>query len=630
VVVIRCDLLGPVVVTVDDGPAPPELLWRKNLGLLVYLALSPRRTRTRDHLIGLLWADRPEASARHSLNEALRVLRRLAGDSAIGARADQVTLADGVVQLDLDRFTALASAGDCAGAAELVAGAFLEGFSVPGASAFEDWLAAERRLWGTRSVEILVRWGEQLVAGGRTAEATAAAERALRLDPLAEGPMRVLMTALALGGEPTMALERYHAQAQQLAELLGTEPSPALRDLANRVQRGRRAPPRPAAEASRLRRPPLVGRERELRQLLDVWTECRDRRVAGAAVVLAHQGLGKTRLVEEVAGRVQLDGGAGTTIRAVAADLGRPGGGLRAIADGDLIELPGVAGAPPEAVAALAEHSPRWGERFPRAGAGSPLPLERAISLVLGTVTDERPVLLAVDDAHCFDDDSLLAVTALPRDLAGRPFLLLLAAAPEPPRPALDALRARLGRDVPGATVTLGPLGTAGLGELVTWYLPGYQAAEAERLVRRLTMDSAGLPLLATELLSAVALGLELTGDAGAWPQPLRTLDDTLPGDLPDAIIGALRTSYRQLSPAARQILAAATVLEEPVTAAQLVRITDFPLPDVEAGLDEAEWSRWLVADGRGYTFLARVLRDVVGRDMLTPGQRQRLASRLP
>jgi len=50
--------LGPVDVSVDQKSAPAGLLWRKNLALLVYLARSPRRTRTREHLMGLLWGDR--------------------------------------------------------------------------------------------------------------------------------------------------------------------------------------------------------------------------------------------------------------------------------------------------------------------------------------------------------------------------------------------------------------------------------------------------------------------------------------------------------------------------------------------------------------------------------------------
>src|SRR2546428_953501 len=75
-------VLGPTRVTVDGAAAPPELLWRKHLALLVYLARSPRKSRTREHLLGLLWSDRTEPLARHSLSEALRVLRRGLGGTA--------------------------------------------------------------------------------------------------------------------------------------------------------------------------------------------------------------------------------------------------------------------------------------------------------------------------------------------------------------------------------------------------------------------------------------------------------------------------------------------------------------------------------------------------------------------
>ena len=61
---IRIRLLGPVEVSIDGRPAPRELTWRKTLALLIYLVLAPRRTRTREHLIGLLWADVPEQNAR--------------------------------------------------------------------------------------------------------------------------------------------------------------------------------------------------------------------------------------------------------------------------------------------------------------------------------------------------------------------------------------------------------------------------------------------------------------------------------------------------------------------------------------------------------------------------------------
>lgn len=87
---ITCRTLGPVTVLVDGEPAPAELLWRKNLALLIYLGRSPQRARARDHLIGLLWADQAEQAARHSLREAIRVLRRAVGEAAVDTTGDQV------------------------------------------------------------------------------------------------------------------------------------------------------------------------------------------------------------------------------------------------------------------------------------------------------------------------------------------------------------------------------------------------------------------------------------------------------------------------------------------------------------------------------------------------------------
>src|SRR2546426_1049137 len=118
---IFCRRLGPVAVSVDGGSAPPELLWRKNLALLVYLARSPKRARAREHLIGLLWGDKPEGAARHSLNEAVRVLRRHAGDGGVETEAGQVRPGAGVGG-DTERLCRLPAAKGLRGAGGLVAG----------------------------------------------------------------------------------------------------------------------------------------------------------------------------------------------------------------------------------------------------------------------------------------------------------------------------------------------------------------------------------------------------------------------------------------------------------------------------------------------------------------------------
>src|SRR2546426_7563504 len=173
-----CRVLGPVRVTVAGADAPAELLWRKHVALLVYLARSPRKSRTREHLIGLLWSDRDERQARHSLSEALRVLRRALGEEGVVADVDQVRLAPDAVALDCDRFTELCQRGEWIAAAALVDGEFLEGLAIPEANDFENWLAAERALWRAQALEALVRYAEWLLARGDARGAAGVALRA--------------------------------------------------------------------------------------------------------------------------------------------------------------------------------------------------------------------------------------------------------------------------------------------------------------------------------------------------------------------------------------------------------------------------------------------------------------------
>jgi hypothetical protein len=45
----------------------------------------------------------------------------------------------------------------------------------------------------------------------------------------------------------------------------------------------------------------------------------------------------------------------------------------------------------------------------------------------------------------------------------------------------------------------------------------------------------------------------------------------------------------------------------------------------VHQALDELEWHHWLVAEPRGYGCVAALVRRVIERDMLTPGQLRRL-----
>src|SRR5438128_9936836 len=203
---VYCRVLGPVQVTVAGADAPPELLWRKHVALLVYLARSPRRRRTREHLVGLLWSDRDEKQARHSLSEALRGLRLALGDERLVADVDQVRLAPDAVALDCDRFAELCQRSEWTSAAGLIDGEFLEGLAIPEANDFENWLAAERALWRAQALEALVQGVAADLARGDAAAAARVGLRAVALDRTSEPAARAALRALTLAGDRAEAL----------------------------------------------------------------------------------------------------------------------------------------------------------------------------------------------------------------------------------------------------------------------------------------------------------------------------------------------------------------------------------------------------------------------------------------
>ncbi|HEU4681137.1 MAG TPA: AAA family ATPase [Gemmatimonadales bacterium] len=626
---ILCRTLGPVELSVDGGPAPPELLWRKHLALLVYLARSPRRGRTREHLIGLLWGDRGEAAARHSLSEALRLIRLHAGEGSVDVTVGQVRLRPESVQLDVDRLEELAAAGDWAAAAELVSGVFLEGFALAEASEFEDWLAAERELWARRGVEVLLGCAETHAQVGKVEEALGCAERALGLQPTSEAALRCSLRCRTLAGDRAGALALFERFHDRLTQELGVEPSEETRSLMERLRRERA--PRADAQTEHAAgipevRPPLEGRGLELRRLLETVAKSARGPRAVLLVVEGEAGMGKTRLLDELLTRLRLDGTPVAAARAVEADRAEPWSGVLALARGGLIEAPGVSAGPPAALAAFAEVLPEWSERFRGAvSAGQPYPFGRALAEVIRAAVEEQPVVIAVDDAQWLDQDSALSLGAILRDLAATPLTVVLAIAPYPPRPEFDELRVKIGHELGGDTVRLRVLDRAALRHLAERMLPGYDPVALERVVRRVATDSSGLPLLAVELLRAVALGLDLGTISGTWPEPFRTLDQSLPGHLPDAVVAAIRIGVRRLSPPAQRVLVATAVLGDLVSPALLERALSLDGEEVIRALDELEWHRWLVAEPRGYSFVARIVRQVVERDIVTPGQRRRV-----
>jgi DNA-binding SARP family transcriptional activator len=625
---IRCRFLGPVEVAIGDGPAPATLLWRKNIALLAYLALSPRRGRTREHLVGLLWPEREESKAKHSLNQALSDLRGVLGDGAIQSDAGQIRLAPDTVELDVEQLDSLAGTGSWTEAARLVVGEFMEGFGVPDAVDFENWLTAERQRWRARGVEVLTRAGNLALESGDASGAAELAGRARGLEPAAEAALRLRMRALTLSGHRLEALTEFDRFVAWLKEYASTAPEADTLALAERIRRGKSwrlgsEPERTVPGQSR--RQPLLGRAVELGRILDAWKACREERRCTLVVIEGDSGSGKSRLLEELLDRARLDLAVVTGTRTVEADTDEPFGTVFGLARGGLLEAPGLPGAPVDALATFVARFPEWADRFSRVPVSPQRPPLAALSELLHAALADQPVLLAVDDAQWADRDSLLALGVLLRDHGESPLLVCLNTTGTPARAEIDGVRVRVGREIRGTVVHLGSLPMEAIRSIARRILPQFTDTELDRVTRRVAMDSAGLPLLVIELLNAVALGYDLGSSKASWPQPFHTLTDTMPGDLPDAIVAAFRIGFRRLSPDAQAVLIVASVLEERVSVTRLGSGAGLADRELQQALDELEWQRWLVADPRGYSFVARIARDVIARDMVTSGQKARI-----
>src|SRR2546429_9809797 len=99
------------------------------------------------------------------------------------------------------------------------------------------------------------------------------------------------------------------------------------------------------------------------------------------------RGAGKTRLAEELLAGARLDGAVIVALRAVEGDQREGWSGVLGLARGGLLAAPGVAAAPPAALAALKSGTP----------GGAP---GRVFSLVLQAVAGQQPLGVFVADAH--------------------------------------------------------------------------------------------------------------------------------------------------------------------------------------------------------------------------------------
>ena len=204
---------------------------RSAVALISYLALEGSRPHPRDQLATLLWPDRPDEQARHSLRQTLLVSRRVL-DGAVGKdtiiERDGLLLDRDVVTCDVVCFEAALARGDpdsVREALKLYQGPLLDGFDVR-SSLFEDWLIPERARLHDKAMSAFEQAVAARLAAGASESAVALAERGLALDPAHEALHRALISAHIALGDRDAALDQFERCRNVMHRLLDAEPEP--------------------------------------------------------------------------------------------------------------------------------------------------------------------------------------------------------------------------------------------------------------------------------------------------------------------------------------------------------------------------------------------------------------------
>lgn len=309
------EVLGPVRLSTEEG-APVKVAERKLRLLLASLVAAEGEPVSADVLIDRLWGESPPTSPKNVLRAKLSHLRKVLEAAQPGARDllertpagyRLAVEADGV---DAARFKVAVGRARRLGVPRQRAETLQEALALWRGESYGDvrdeiWLApvvADLTKARGDAVELLV---ESLIEIGDPQQAIDHAKGAVHSHPTRERLIGGLMLGLYQVGRQHEALELFESLRQRLAEDLGVDPGPQVRELHTRILRqdptlGIAAAPEVRSEGpARTNLPaetaPLVGRRHQLEQLGALLAASRLVTLTGIG------GVGKTHLAQHLA-----------------------------------------------------------------------------------------------------------------------------------------------------------------------------------------------------------------------------------------------------------------------------------------------------------------------------------------
>jgi DNA-binding SARP family transcriptional activator len=626
------------------GPAGPVRLGAaKERCLLAVLALHPGETVSQDRLAEALWGERAPHSAANALqNYVLRLRRALQAAEGVQILTDPAgyrlqASADAVDARLAERLVAegreAAAAGDRATAARRLR----EGLALWRGRAlaeFSDQSFAQAE--AARLEELRESAREDLadaeLALGRHHDLVAELEVMVASNPLRERRWGQLMLAHYRDGRQAEALEGFRALRRTLRDELGVDPSPELQDLHQRIlQHDPALAWRPPEQAPGPPVAPWYGRDDELRRLLGVYDTAAAAGGGGVVTVVGEPGIGKTRLLQELAastrrrGALVLSGrclegawvppyqafveaitgyAADVSAARLRADLGQAAGPLVQLVPGlreRLRDLPTAAPLQPDE------------ER---------LRLLDAVARFLVGLSAHGPVVLLLDDLHWADASTLVTLRHAAR-VAVRHRLLLVGAyrSGEAGPDLVDALGA-LRAEAEVTAVQLRGLDAEALGRLLGALA---DAPVSTALANAIQRETRGNPFFAREVLRHLLEADALRVDADGALQAELPLEA-----VPEGLRDVLARRRARLPPDANRFLDTAAGFDGPFPFAVVAEVAELEDPAALAALDELLHAGLVEPDvaAERYQFGHALIRHAVYAD-LNPSRQVRLHRRL-
>jgi DNA-binding SARP family transcriptional activator/tetratricopeptide (TPR) repeat protein len=614
---LRVSVLGGQSIANDRADSVPVRSSR-TLVLVAFLAVHEGSPQPRPRIAGLFWPESADAQALTNLRRELHHLRHVLGDErslVVTARdlcwRDTGTCRVDVRVFDTERQAALAAAAadDCDGvlAHGTCAIGQYRGELLPGI--YDDWLVDARAALERQCVDLCDLLSAARARTGDLAGAVDVARRRVQLQPLEEVGYRTLMGLQAELGDRAGAVSTYHHCASVLERELGVIPDDATREtFARLMARARPAPgPAPVPEDGVGRPGPavaqLVGRSAELSALHDTWRAA----IAGnrgLALVRGGAGVGKTRLVTEVAEFARQRG----AVVASAQCFGTPGR-LALAPVADWLRNPAVR-------SSAATLDPAWQAEVARlvpadrdrrggeAGQGAMVDawqrhrfyegLARALAAV------GRPLLLVLDNVQWCDQETLAFITFCLQLTSGTRLLVAGTLRDDSLHedPELAGWTVRMRATGLLTELQLGPLGAADTARLA-------EAICGQRLSKAgtdlLHATTGGFPLYVIE---AVRGG---TADVSGRPRPA--------GDL----AAVLRKRLAQATKEAQEVAGLAAAVGTNFSLDLLTEASELDADIVVQAVDEL-WRRRIMREfGDGYDFSHDLLREAAYADVSPP-----------